>query len=117
MFCEICGKNIDKKAFCPYCLNGKSEEIFYVPAEKNWEMEKVEETILTSRFVAGVLQVFLGSLGIGRFYMRSYKIGILQILASAVTIGFGGFLWGVIDGFMILSGKITTDGRGKMLGV
>ncbi len=109
MFCEICGKNIDKKSFCPYCGHGKTEEVFYVSGEKNWVTDNTEEKSQKSWFIAGVLQMFLGCLGVGRFYMGSVKIGILQILVSLVTLGFGGFLWGVIDGARILSGKITID--------
>lgn len=111
MFCERCGKNIDKKTFCPYCGFGKAEENFYLITEKNWDLIPRKEDAKTSRFVAGVLQVFLGSFGIGRFYMKSYKIGILQILVSVVTLGFGGFLWGVIDGCRILSGKVKIDAK------
>lgn len=111
MFCEICGKNIDKKTVCPYCGHGGNEEKFYVACEKNWEFEKLDENTSKSRFVAGVLGIFLGCLGIGRFYIKSYKIGILQILVSVVTLGFGGFLWGVIDGCRILSGKVKIDAK------
>ena len=97
MFCEKCGKNIEEENFCSYCLSNESEE----NGEKDVEGP--------SPFIAGVLQIFLGSLGIGRFYMKSYKIAIFQILLSAITFGIGGFLWGVIDGCLILSGKTAIE--------
>jgi TM2 domain-containing membrane protein YozV len=56
-----------------------------------------------SKIVAGILGILLGSLGIHRFYLGYTKIGIIQIVVTFVTIGFGG-IWGFIEGIMILVG-------------
>lgn len=66
-----------------------------------------------SKIVAGVLQVVLGSLGVGRFYMGHTKIGVLQLIVTLVTCGIGG-IWGVVDGVLILiNGGV--DGQGRPL--
>lgn len=68
-----------------------------------------------SRITAGFLQIFAGMLGLGRFYLDYTKIALAQIGVSIVTCGFGGMIWGIIDGILILSGKIRQDGKGKKL--
>jgi len=42
-------------------------------------------------------------------------VGLLQILATVLTCGIGGFAWGVIDGILLLSGKVKYDFDGKLL--
>ncbi|MFE9694071.1 TM2 domain-containing protein [Micromonospora sp. NPDC005806] len=66
-----------------------------------------------SKVVAGILQILLGSLGIGRFYMGDTKTGVIQLVVSVVTCGLGG-IWGLIDGILILvNGGV--DGQGRPL--
>lgn len=66
-----------------------------------------------SKLVAGLLGIFLGSLGVGRFYMGDTKTGVWQLVVSLVTCGIGG-LWGFIDGILILvNGGV--DGQGRPL--
>ncbi|WP_206444028.1 TM2 domain-containing protein [Nocardioides turkmenicus] len=66
-----------------------------------------------SKLVAGLLGIFLGSFGAGRFYMGHTKIGVLQLVVSVLTCGAGG-LWGFIDGIIILV-KGGVDGQGRPL--
>ncbi|MFJ2304825.1 TM2 domain-containing protein [Streptomyces sp. NPDC087787] len=63
-----------------------------------------------SKIVAGVLQLSLGTLGIGRFYMGHVGIGIAQLLTCG---GFG--IWALIDGIMLLTGNDNTDAEGRIL--
>lgn len=63
-----------------------------------------------SKIVAGILQLFLGSFGIGRFYVGSVGIGIAQLL----TCGGLGF-WALIDGVMYLVSNDRTDDQGRIL--
>ncbi|WP_117673014.1 TM2 domain-containing protein [Micromonospora sp. MW-13] len=66
-----------------------------------------------SKVVAGVLGIVLGGFGVGRFYMGDTKTGVLQLVVTLVTCGFGS-LWGVIDGILILiNGGV--DGQGRPL--
>ncbi len=71
-------------------------------------------TPVKSHYVAGFLGLFLGALGIHRFYLGFYAIGLLQIIVSVVTMGYG-VVWGFIDGILILSGHINKDAKGRPL--
>jgi hypothetical protein len=104
MFCSKCGKQIDSNmAFCPYCGNAMAAGAS-VPAG-------VE---LKSKLVAGLLGIFIGSLGIHRFYLGYNTIGVIQIIVTIFTFGLGG-LWGFIEGIMILTGNISKDAQGRPL--
>lgn len=62
-----------------------------------------------SRFVAFMLCLFLGLLGIHRFYVGKAWTGLLQLLTG------GGFVvWAVIDLIMIFFGFFT-DAEGRRL--
>ncbi|MBQ0828552.1 TM2 domain-containing protein [Streptomyces tagetis] len=63
-----------------------------------------------SKIVAGILQLFLGTLGIGRFYVGSVGVGIAQLLTCG---GLG--LWALIDGIMFLVSNDRTDSQGRVL--
>ena len=65
-----------------------------------------------SKLVAGLLGIFIGGLGIHNFYLGYNKKAIAQILLSCV--GVGG-IWGLIDGILILCGKIDKDANGNPL--
>lgn len=68
-----------------------------------------------SRLVAGLLGIFLGGLGIHRFYLGYTGIGVAQIFVTIFTCGIGS-LWGLIEGIMILANSgITTDAQGRPL--
>jgi TM2 domain-containing membrane protein YozV len=69
-----------------------------------------------SRLAAGLLGIFLGYLGVHRFYLGYTGIGIAQIIVTIFTCGFVGWIWGLIDGLMILTGSISTDAQGRPLG-
>jgi TM2 domain-containing membrane protein YozV len=65
-----------------------------------------------SKLVAGLLGIFLGGLGIHRFYLGFTKVAVIQLVLTLVvsifTLGFGLFvvaLWGVIEGIMIIAGS------------
>jgi hypothetical protein len=66
-----------------------------------------------SKLVAGLLQIFLGGLGIGRFYLGNVGMAIAQILVTWITFGFGG-LWPLIDGIVLLTGH-PRDRAGRPL--
>lgn len=66
-----------------------------------------------SKLVAGLLQIFLGGFGIGRFYLGYTGLGVAQLLVTIFTCGLGG-IWGFIDGILILV-KGGTDAQGRPL--
>ena len=66
-----------------------------------------------SKVTAGLLGIFFGSIGLGRFYLGYTGMGIAQIAVTWLTCGIGG-LWPLIDAFMILAGKVH-DAQGCVL--
>ena len=66
-----------------------------------------------SKMVAGLLQIFLGTFGIGRFYLGYNGIAVAQLAVSLLTCGIGA-IWPFIDGILILLGKVQ-DPSGRPL--
>ncbi|GGK68193.1 TM2 domain-containing protein [Nocardia camponoti] len=63
------------------------------------------------KLTAGLLEIFLGSFGVGRFYLGYTGLGIAQIAVVWLTCGIGA-IWPLIDGIMMLTGKVPdVDGR------
>jgi hypothetical protein len=62
-----------------------------------------------SKVVAGVLQLFLGGFGIGRFYIGDTGIGVAQLLTCG-----GCGIWSLIDGIILLVNG-GTDAQGRRL--
>lgn len=54
-----------------------------------------------SKIIAGLLGIFFGSIGIHNFYLGKTTRGIVQIIATLMTLGLAG-LWGFIEGILIL---------------
>lgn len=61
------------------------------------------------QIIAGVLQLLVGTFGVGRFYTGHIGIGVAQLL----TLG-GCGIWALVDGIMILVGD-PRDAAGRPL--
>lgn len=132
MYCRNCGFQIKNKTNCPSCgFHKDAGNTYCFSCGKKLPFSNIlvcqhcktrlkeaptfnEVTKQKSRLIAGFLQIFFGSFGLGRFYMHSYLIAILQFVITFLTLGLGG-IWGFIDGLLILSGKINKDGLGNHL--
>ena len=66
-----------------------------------------------SKIVAGILQLFLGGFGAGRFYTGHTGMAVAMILVTVFTCGIGS-IWGLIDGIIILVNG-GTDAQGRVL--
>jgi TM2 domain-containing membrane protein YozV len=96
MLCGSCGAVIKKKAsICPKC-GVSTIYTHYAGTSKKW---------LTTLLLA----IFLGGLGIHRFYVKKIGTGILWLL----TLGFGGIGW-FIDIIVILVGNFK-DKQGNYI--
>jgi TM2 domain-containing membrane protein YozV len=125
MFCRTCGKEIAEhaviclscgcvpasgKKFCQNC-GAETNPAAAVCVKCGVRLAATGEK---SRLVAGLLGVFLGCLGVHRFYLGYVGIGIVQIIVTLVTCGPGG-LWGFIEGIIILAGGWDRDAKGLPL--
>ncbi|MEV6318022.1 TM2 domain-containing protein [Streptomyces sp. NPDC051776] len=63
-----------------------------------------------SKVVAGLLQLFLGTLGIGRFYTGHTGMAVGQLLTCG---GLG--LWSLIDAIIFFVSDTRTDKQGRLL--
>ncbi|MCL2281638.1 MAG: TM2 domain-containing protein [Dehalococcoidia bacterium] len=124
MYCTHCGFQVEQTSnFCPKC--GAKSAFTQNPSEQNYQTSQdqsassqqqgyTEQSQQKSKLVAGLLQIFLGWLGIGRFYLGYNGIAIAQLLVSIFTFGIGA-IWPLIDGILILTGSVATDGKGVPL--
>ena len=129
MFCRNCGAELNENAvICVRCGCQKGKGTTYCPhcgEETNPDAAvcmscgcAVSSGGEKSKLAAGLLGIFLGTLGIHNFYLGYTKKAIIQVLLGTVgsLLLFIGpcvsGIWGLIDGIMILSGKISVDGKG-----
>lgn len=63
-----------------------------------------------SKVVAGVLQLFLGGFGVGRFYTGHTGMALGQLFTCG-----GCGIWALVDGIMLLAGNDATDAQGRVL--
>ncbi len=116
MFCKYCGKESETE-ICEECQKTHSNETIEVNATK------VENTTSKSsgksKIAAGLLGIFLGSLGVHNFYLGYTGKAIAQLLISILSCGMLSFvsaIWGLIEGILILTGSMNTDADGNPLG-
>lgn len=71
-----------------------------------------------SKTAAAILAFFLGSLGVHNFYLGYNAKGVAQLVLTLLTCGVGGVIseiWSIVEGVMLLTGNINTDGHGLPL--
>lgn len=116
MFCSNCGTKLENKEnFCPKC--GKKNI-----TENNNNYNNIGyNTDSKSKLAAGLLGIFLGSLGVHNFYLGYTNKAVTQLLVTllgSLVCGIGaiiGGIWGLVEGIQILTGSITTDANGNPL--
>jgi hypothetical protein len=94
--CQECLVEVGGRNYCKACV-AKNEP---VPAAKSW-------------LAALLLSIFLGVLGVDRFYLGYIGTGILKLLLFIIT-GIGGLIWWIIDIILIATGRMT-DSQGAPL--
>lgn len=57
--------------------------------------------------VALLLSIFLGGLGVDRFYLGHIGLGIAKLLVTIFSLGTIGFVWWIIDLILIATRKIN----------
>ena len=113
-----------KKKYCVYCGNKLPENGKYCPscgASQDNETKPEVEDERKSKLAAGLLGIFLGGFGIHNFYLGYTDKAVIQIILSTVgCLAFGlgpiaAYVWGFIEGIMIIAGSIDKDANGVKL--
>jgi len=101
MFCSSCGAVIKKEAeICPKCGVRQAAR----------KVVGLEDNPVSSRWMTLlILSIFLGALGVDRFYVGKIGTGVLKL----ITCG-GCGIWCIIDVIFIAMGKFT-DSEGKVI--
>lgn len=103
-FCGNCGREVPRgAAFCMNC----GVALSYVPV--GYEQK--------SKVAAGLLGIFLGAFGVHNFYLGNTGKGVAQLLlcflGGCFIVGpMAAYIWGFIEGIMILTGSINKDSKG-----
>lgn len=144
MFCRNCGEQYqtDQAVMCVKCGTAKGQGANFCPncgkpvnpgadicTSCGVAMKNVSQYQPKSKLTAGLLGIFLGTFGVHNFYLGyttkaviQLVVSVVSILLSCCTVGITIFImcgisiWGLIEGIMILCGKIDKDGKGNPLG-
>ena len=118
-----CGvKVMSGKRYCPKCGNKTDENaVVCVHCGLSLVSASVNEVSTKSKLVAGLLGIFVGNLGIHNFYLGYTFKGIFQVLFTILFLIIMPFgivavsIWALVEGIMILCGKISKDASGRTL--
>ena len=106
MYCQKCGKEVSAEAsFCPACGAPTRPQERKGSLAPGYAADKPVSP--HSRLAALLLCLFLGGLGVHRFYVGKVGTGVAMIF----TLG-GLGIWILIDFIMIIVGNFT-DANGK----
>ncbi|PHV70764.1 hypothetical protein CS063_08325 [Sporanaerobium hydrogeniformans] len=123
MFCGKCGAELNEEAkFCSNCGAPIMVENRQEPMPNYYPNNDHVTSNQKSKLVAGLLQIFLGCFGVGRFYLGYTAIGVAQLLVVWLGIPFtcglatiGGIIWTIVDGILILCDQVPNDANGVPL--
>ena len=129
-------------AYCPFCA-APTDPNAAVCMTCGRATAAVDSSGQKSRMTAGLLGIFLGSFGVHNFYLGYTKKAVLQLclnlgtwvlnlillpILSFFTLGFGAVLysvswlpwlavwiWGLVEGVLLLTGKPNADAKGVPL--
>ncbi|MGI6269864.1 MAG: NINE protein [Candidatus Howiella sp.] len=110
-FCANCGQPENPGA--AFCVNCGAPSSVGTPVPAGAQKSKL---------AAGLLGIFLGSLGIHNFYLGYQKKALIQLLVSLIggilTCGVAAVameIWGLVERIQILTGSINVDANGVPL--
>ena len=116
-YCPFCGKpTVPGAVICTSCGRALNTAAAVAPGQDQ-----------KSKTTAGLLGIFLGAAGVHNFYLGYTGKAIAQLSISIAALlldcvfGIGAFIhpipwiWGLIEGILILTGSINKDGKGVPL--
>ncbi len=141
-FCKNCGEAYmtDEAVMCVKCGTKKGVGNHFchncgIPVDPNADVcltcgvalkKGVAGGDAKSKIAAGLLAIFLGSFGVHNFYLGYTSKAVMQLVLTivgmvlscafvGVFIVLGVEIWAIVEGVMILIGKIDTDAQGNLL--
>ncbi len=74
----------------------------------------VESKPVKHHLIAALLGIVFGAVGLHRFYLGFWGLGLTQLVVTFMTGGFG-VVWGFVEGVLIFTGHINKDAKGRYL--
>ncbi len=147
MICNKCGAEIPNDAsFCNYCgepvyvednsnsteqsssqagnqnYNNQNQNQYNGqygnPYQPPYQQQQQYPPNAKSAYLAGLLAILVGTLGIHNFYLGNTGKAVAQLLISILTCGIGAIaveIWALIEGIMLFTGSINVDANGVPL--
>lgn len=111
-FCRNCGEPLPENAYICVKCGVRVEDVNQTNVNSNSNSK--------SKIAAGLLGIFLGSFGVHNFYLGFTGKAVAQLLitifGSCIIVGpIASWIWGLIEGIMILTGSINKDASGNSL--
>jgi TM2 domain-containing membrane protein YozV/RNA polymerase subunit RPABC4/transcription elongation factor Spt4 len=114
--CVACGVPVGKgNNYCPLC-GDVTDSLSQVCMKCGVNLNAYGQQ--KSKLVAGLFGIFLGAFGVHRFYLGYTGIGVAQLLITVLSCGllsWAVWIWGLIEGILILAGSINRDAKGVAL--
>lgn len=127
-FCTHCGSQLgENESFCKNCgapASGGNTNMNQAQPNQGYQQYQQQGQAYQaapggvqpkSKMAAGLLGIFLGAWGVHNFYLGYTGKAVAQLVLTLFTCGIAG-IWGFIEGILILTGSIKTDGKGNLLG-
>lgn len=129
MNCPNCGGTVQPGSTrCVKCGSYVDQPAAQQPAQPGQQpvQQPVALASPKSKIAAGLLGIFFGSLGVHRFYLGYTGLGVallmltimgwvLSFFCIGIPMVIGAWLWGLIEGILILAGVINKDAQGNLL--
>lgn len=130
MICRNCGTQMDPNAavcvkcgvaagqgqnFCPNCGAATPPNAAVCTSCGVALPQPIPAGAQKSKVAAGLLGIFLGSLGVHNFYLGYTGKAVAQLLISLLSCGALALvseIWGLVEGIQILTGSINKDAKG-----
>lgn len=115
-FCKNCGNKLEEgQQVCLGCGSLVDDN-----NNKKEANRTSNGSVGKSKIAAGVLALFLGSLGVHNFYLGYTGKGVAQLLLTTVgwIFCFGpaiSSIWALVEAILIFTGSISTDAEGNPL--
>ena len=116
MYCTNCGSPVgDNDAFCPNCGQKVKRSDYNTSRNFSQNIHNSYDNMMVkpkNRLIAGLLAIFLGSMGIHDFYLGYSQKGVAHLLMFVFFLGWISRIWALVEALLIFTGKTDCDANG-----